>query len=256
MRGCAGKLLGASAECQPWTAKDDAAVRALYLKGGVKAVRRALPHRTVSAIMHRARRFGLKTHRRWTTQDDIELRSLWYSGLRLAAIARRIDRTPAAVYVRAQHVLKLPLGVPEDCEYLSHAATRTGYETTQLWQICEWAGVEIRRCLARPTNPRGRDVNRFHYVDPLDVDDAVKLWLRAEWVNTAAKARGLNGETLTKWLHKSGHKKKAGYRMRWRVASTVIDAVVEQGRAGKFARWPSQRTSMGRASAFGLGGTI
>jgi hypothetical protein len=195
----------------PWTPAEDDTVRALYEKRGADACSRALPGRTRAAIMHRAARLGVKTHRRWTPVDDARLRQFWGCGFRVETVAKRLGRTPATTYWR-----------------WTAAAERTGYATTQLWRICRWAGVEVHRAMSRPNKPRGkgrRHAFRHHFVDGFELDEAIERWHRTEVVESAARARGLIGGTLKRWLVEAGLTPPSSKR-RWRVESETIDRVV------------------------------
>ena len=188
--------------CAPsWTVAEDAILRTVYPRDGIDGAKLALPARTESALFHRARRLGLQRRRRWTPSDDTHLRDLWSQGLRLSAIAKHLGRTKATTYWRAQKI-GLPLGCPEDFEYLSAAAKRTGYCTSQLWRILGWAGVTVHAAVARPV--KSRSGRRMHVVDPLDVDDAIASWLKTETANSAAKRLGISGDRLRARLRQVG----------------------------------------------------
>lgn len=210
-----------------WSAEEDDLLRARYVSDGAAACAGALAGRTRGAVMHRAQRLGLMTHRRWTMADDARLRQQWGIGLSVEAVAKRIGRTPKATYQRAK-VIGLPLGLQPGYERWTEAAKRTGYCTTQLWRICRWAGVEVHRAMSRPSKPRGRrkaHASRHHFVDSFELDEAIERWHRTEAVHSAARARGLVGDTLRRWLHDAGLTPPDSKR-HWRVDTEVIDRVV------------------------------
>lgn len=136
--------------------------------------------------------------RRWTARDDEQLRTQWGEGS-LRSLAAAIGRTELTTYWRARK-LGLPRGCPQGLEYLTHAATRVGFATSQLRVILRAAGVRLQRSMSRPTGAK----RSFHVVDPVDVDDAVATWLATEVLEAAAGARGLDGGTLLRALTKAG----------------------------------------------------
>lgn len=211
-----------------------------YLKLGAAEVAKTLGRSRVS-VMKKARLVGVQSHRRWTADDDQHLASLWGT-MSIGHIARALGRTVATTYWRARK-LGLPCGAPQGLEYITAAATRTGFETTQLWRILRWARVRAVRSMSRPT-PGAR--YHFHVVDPLDVDDAVERWLATESVEAAARARGLVGDTLRKWIRAAGVPKPPRLKARkhWRIESTVIDRVIAERMAKRSVRSQAQRVGV------------
>lgn len=207
---------------RPWTPAEDAVIRDRYVTAGSAAVARDLG-RTVSSVCHRARRLRVLSRRRWTPADDNRLRNLWGSHP-VAHVAKMLGRTEATTYWRAQK-LGLPLGCPQGMEYLTHAAERTGYQTSQLTRILRWAGVPEYRSASRKTGA----ARHFHVVDPFDVDEAIAAWLKTETAEFAAKSRGLVTETMVRILEQFGEgvpprpKKRKAH---WRIPTEVIDAAI------------------------------
>lgn len=136
------RLRGALKDRKSWSADEDRVLRHAYADGGIEAAQAALPERSACAIYRRAERLGISRRRRWTEADDQRLRKFWDGELSLREIAKRLQRTEATTYWRAQK-LGLPLGCPDGWEYLTHAAQRTGYATKQLRPILYWAIVEL-----------------------------------------------------------------------------------------------------------------
>ena len=229
------KLQGALVGRRPWTAAENAIVRARYVAVGATAVARRLG-RSQAAVFVRARRLGVVKKRKWSTADDRLLSELW-SEETLRALAKRLRRTSMAVYARAKH-LALPLGCPQGYEYLSHAAARAGYWEEPLRRILELAGVRLRRTRGCPQKSK----SRTHCVDPGSVDRAVLAWLQTETVGFAARRHGVSGATLRVWLGaavKAGvhdvSAKPSGRSCHWRVRSDVINRVVCERRAARRA---------------------
>lgn len=139
-------------------------------------------------------------NRRWKRNEDLALVDAWDRNVDLKRIARDLSRTVDAVYLRA-HKLGLKRGLPEGCESLAAAAKRTGYTRAQLSCILKMAGHPPRKVPhSRPCKARYRTL----FVDPLDVDDAIAAWVRAEAVEAAARRLGLCANTLRRWIGKAG----------------------------------------------------
>lgn len=210
-----------------WSASEIAFLREHYQTIGADAVAAKLGRSRVS-VMHKAARIGVSTHRRWTANDDQHLRALWGT-ISLGHVAKTLKRTTDATYWRARR-LGLPCGSTQGMEYLTAAATRTGFETTSLRRILRWGGVRLVPTSSRPTKAR----RRFHMVDPIDVDDAVERWLRTEIIEVAARDRGMSGDTLERWLREAGvgvstvRPAGKGEKPHRRVETAVIDRVVAE----------------------------
>lgn len=209
----------------PWSAAEIAFLREHYVKLGAHRSAEKLG-RSLASVMHKAGRIGLSTHRRWTADDDQELAALWGT-MQLGHIAKAIGRTKATTYWRARK-LGLKCGATRGLEYLTAAAERTGYCTTQLRAILKCAGVKPLATASRPTKAR----RHYHMVDPFDVDEAVSRWLKTEPIESAARRHGIAGETLHRWLLEAGVPVRpvlaasGREKPHRRVESSVIDRVV------------------------------
>lgn len=173
---------------------------------------------------------------RWKPEEDRELDLWWSSGLRLDAIANRFPgRTKGAVYRRAKD-RGLGLGCPKGFEYLHAAAERTGYCIPTLRRILDYSDVQVHVSLRMPgsTNKNWRR----HYVDPFEVDEAIALWMKTEKPTDAARRRGVNRETLRRWLRKAGALEMSdGTKIHRRVASDIIERVVAEHTENPNAGW-------------------
>lgn len=219
-----GGIKGATAAFAAWTPVEDATLRAAYVRGGYKAALLALPSRSKASVLHRANRLGVQVRRRWTKADDAALGALWELGLPLATIARELKRSPCTTYWRAQK-LGLSLGCPPGFEYLSAAAERTGYCTTQLRPILAWAGVKLRTSLGRPTGAH----RRFHIVDPVEVDDALERWHATEPVQAAARRVGVSGDVLRRRLAMAGvQDRRTKKKQHWRVRADEVACAIRK----------------------------
>lgn len=230
---------------RPWTEAEDEVLRKQYCKRGAKAASETLG-RSFASTCKRARRLGLATHARWTKTDVETLEDYWGHET-LAQLSKRLGRTKAAIYQRANES-GFVLGVPEGYEYLTHAAKRTGFTPSQLREILRSAGAPLRRTTSRP----GKVKRHYHMVDTVDVDDAVEKWLSCEETHPAAEARGLCGDTLRRWLRDAA---SCGFEIppepkiakgRWRVPSKTIDAVIAWRRKHESVSEAARRTGMNR----------
>lgn len=235
-----GGIRGATSDFRPWSDEDKAQVVARYLAEGAQAL--AVPlGRTWQAVYRMASRLGLRRKRPWSREDVQRLRRLWQEPLSLEVIAQRLGRTAKTTYCKA-YEMGLPLGVPEGYEYVSVAADRSGYDTSQLWVILSAAGVPTYPVRGRPTSRR----RRYHYVDPFDVDEAVAAWLTLETVQSAARRHGVNGQNLRRWLVDAGHKPPER-KHPWRLAPSVVDAVVTHRQCHVSLRTACARLGVNRA---------
>jgi len=219
-------LGGAAAGFRPWTDAEKAIVRERYEAEGAHKLGEVLGRSWHGVFRMASRLGGLQRKRRWGTVDDRRLKTLWLSSDSLESIAGKLGRTPLTTYWRA-YELDLPLGAPAGYEYLSAAATRTGYETSQLRVILGAAGVAIRPVRARTSKKRK---SRAHFVDPFDVDRAVEAWLQLETVECAARRLGIGGDNLRRWLREAGHDKPPR-KYTWRLPPEVFDELVAARRS-------------------------
>jgi len=208
-----------------WSPEEAAVLRAGYTGRGGAARVAAQLGRKYKSVTIRAERLGLKTHARWTADEDRRIGNLWGEKT-IPEIAQAIHRTPIGVWERAKKI-GLPIGCPDGCEYLSVAAKRVGFSDEGVRSICRWAGVPIRQAmgLGKKDPQYTRTV-----VDSFELDEAVKAWLGTETVNEAARRLGLRNRKLTACLEAAkGVPKKPRRRKHWRLPSDVIDRVI--GRA-------------------------
>lgn len=192
-------------------------------------------------------------YRRWSPKDDRNIGLLW-TATPLASIARELGRTEISVYWRARE-LGLPIGAPQGFEYLTDAARRTGFATSQLRRVLRANGVAITRTLSRPgvvSRLGGAPGRHFHCVDPIDVDDAVAAWTREESVEGAALRRGVSGDVLRRLLLKAGHAPPRRRKAHWRIPSHLADELVAAWRAkGVSVRAHAARLGLGRDTLAG-----
>lgn len=168
--------------------------------------------------------------KRWTAAEDRRLRLLWGSST-LDVIARDMGRTTLSTHWRARH-LGLQCGAPEGGEYVWHAARRCGYALGTFWRILRWArahGVDAPtlRTLSRP-GAGGR--RSYHWIDPIDADAAVELWMRSETPTDAGRRLGADGCTVRRWLVAAGHKPPR-WKREWRLLPEEVDAAAEAWRS-------------------------
>jgi hypothetical protein len=89
-----------------WQPDEDRRLRAGYAQGlTCAAIAAHLPGRTAGAIAARARKLGLASYaRRWTRQEDAQLRRLAEHGTCLEQAADILVRTPQALRIRARRL--------------------------------------------------------------------------------------------------------------------------------------------------------
>jgi hypothetical protein len=170
-----------------------------------------------------------KPKRRWTPSDDRRL-TLYWGDLSFPALAKLLDRTELTVYWRGRK-LGLPCGCPDGFEYLTDAAKRTGFCTSQLRTILRASRVGLRRSVSRPpARAKG-----YHIVDTFDVDRAVEVWLAHEDVTSIAESQEISGDTLRRLLLAAGHKPPV-HKRRWRVRIDLAEELI--------AKWKAARADM------------
>lgn len=101
---------------QRWSADDDRRLREGYADGlTCRSINAALlPERTAGAIAARAALLGLALHgRRWTENETMTLATLTIAGCSVEQIARRLERSAAAIRQRTRRIgLRRPIGAP------------------------------------------------------------------------------------------------------------------------------------------------
>lgn len=231
-----------------WTPDEEAALRAAYGTGGIRAAVAAIATRSESAIYRHASKLGIVRKRHWTDVEDAKLRALWDGDSTLEEVAETLSRTPQGVLRRARD-MGLPQ-CPARWEHLRDAARRAGYSRDQLLDILRWSGSTVRRrLLADPRYGHGPRARRRFIVLAADVDAAVADWLETETVESAARRLGITGKKLARWLGWAGVERqrrqgrpKFGARPHWRIRPEDIEAALAAGRErGEEARRHDRR---------------
>lgn len=213
---------------RPWTRAEDAVVRRLYEQGAV-VVAQKLTGRTVGAVHSRAKAIGVNRPR-WNEAEDARLRSLWGSKT-LAELAVLFKRTEWGIF---QHARSLDLsGLPQGMEWMTGAQERTGYDVKTLRKILAAANVRVGESLTvEKKRRRGPRAFRRTFVDPFDVDEAIRRWQETETAASAAARRGIEPRTLRCLLEgKPGVPRRPKGKRVWRIPTDVIDRVVAERRA-------------------------
>lgn len=219
-----------------WTPQKDALLKEQYVARGATWCATELGI-TWRACTKRASRLGIRRLVPWTAKDDQHLRMIW-GVIPIKAIAREMKRTAIAIYARAT-TLGLQRGCPQGYEYLSVAAARTGYQTSQLRRILRWGGVQILRAMTRPDRCFG-GLRTHHMVEPSDVDDAVTAWLLTEPVEAASRRHGYTSAVLVRLLEEAKSRgdgrvpsrpRKGG--VHWRVPTILIDELFARRAAAR-----------------------
>jgi hypothetical protein len=174
-----------------WTPEMDRTLLDAYKRSGIRGAADAVGA-TYGSASGRLHALGIRNEKRrlWTMQEDTSLR-LWWGYYSLEIIAKRLKRGVHAVYKRAVATLKLRGGAPAGFETLTHAAERTGFETSSLRHLLRVEGVRAVTTMS----PRRGSYAR-HMVEVADVDDAVERYMRRETMAQAAERVGLSVDSL------------------------------------------------------------
>jgi len=96
------KLAGHFSRNHKWTEEEDAVIRERFPQGGVKEVRKLLPHRTIHAIQRRARVLKVKFGNYWTEEEDTVIRERFPTEGAKGVQKLLPYRTISAIHQRAQ----------------------------------------------------------------------------------------------------------------------------------------------------------
>lgn len=238
----------------PWTPEEDEVLRACYTKrsGSYQRAQKALPHRSPHGISNRAHLLGLITYgSHWTLAEDNILRTEWGDTAKRTLREKLPGRTWNAIGIRAKR-----LGLPSQSQgatFIVAMSKRFGCGPAMLLKVLDLAGVQVRKIegvnselrdrgkfvgtgasrKARMAKlpPRTRKRGTWRRTDEEQAEMAWRAWCDLEVVNAAALRRGLIGETLYRWLYKSGALVKTGSRAHKVLPSALIDfAVRTRGR--------------------------
>jgi len=174
---------------QDWTPAETELLREAYIRGGIRAARKALPHRGDRSIYLRAKRLGLELRTLWTDDEVERLVAQW--GLEsMRSLVKWTGRRRASIYLKAK-ALGLPLGAPPGWEPLEVAARRAGYSADTLRTILRFAGFRVYDGYT----PRqgARWIVRIE-----EVDQAVARYVRTETLQEAARRHDMCAERLAR----------------------------------------------------------
>jgi hypothetical protein len=166
-------------------------------------------------------------YRNWTASEVMKLGDLWERGSEMRVIRRVMGRSRRSIFEKAKR-LGLTLGCPEGFEYLTDAFKRVGVcNSNQMRSILNWAGVKIRTTLSS-------EKATTHFVDPFEVDDAMKRWCNAETLRHASRRHRIRPRTLRVLIveHNAadpGPNKKP----HWRLDPDVVDKLVSEYRKAR-----------------------
>jgi hypothetical protein len=68
--------------------------------------------------------------RPWTRAEETQLREFIASGLKVGLIARKLKRTPGAIYARINSLKKMPRDLASDAHAISHPSGRLWHART------------------------------------------------------------------------------------------------------------------------------
>lgn len=187
-----------------WTPDEDAILRRRYPRlrrrsaraGEMRALLRALPGRTESAIRTRAQDIGVRMRGTWTPAEDATLRKLWPDTATRHLRAALRPRSWSAIEKRA---VALGLGARwQGYVSITVAAVALGYNPIALRHLLEREGVRV---LMRHS---GDAVGAHRIVCLDDARDAVLRALRKETPAEAARRLGVQPKELRVWLRMAG----------------------------------------------------
>ena len=159
----------------------------------------------------------------WLKEDDRRLTMLWDAHIGIVAIANALQRRIVPVAVRAAKLGLSP--IPTGCESFMAACKRTGYHGDTLHRILRAAGVRIYASLSKRVNRYATHT----YLEPSDVDIAVRWWVSTETLHAAARRVKVCDATLRRWLGEIGVVRDVGSRKCWRISSIDVDRAVDHG---------------------------
>lgn len=161
-----------------------------------------------------AKALGLSCRRRWRPEEDaFALNSA--GDLTLAAMQARVGRSAVAIQMR-RRAHGVGMGCPQGFEYLTHAATRLGYETSQIRQILAWADVRIRPAFSRKGSVGGRFI-----VESDAATEAVARWCSMYTAVAAAKELGVSDTWVLEHVRTDPRATRAGSL--WRIPPEVVE---------------------------------
>ena len=236
-----------------WSPGEDEILRANYRTLGAAGTAEILG-RDFGSVCKRADRLNLSYRRRWTRQQDAQLRGLW-GDTPIAKISAATGRSVSACATRASD-LGLGRGPRDGVELVTTAVRRVGYNRQTLLKILKWHGTKPST-ITSLRDPRTKAKRSRKAFDSDDIDDAVTEYLKTETLEEAARSRGLDREKLIRILEASGAdvSERPGRYCQWRVSTKDIDralAVFESretlGRAAKrhhISRYALQRLLIG-----------
>lgn len=197
---------------KPWTAEETEILTNVYPEGGPAAAMAALPERGQISIRNKAVNMGIR-HIGWSSKRDAELKRLWLKKS-IQELSGSFGVSEESVKWRAElfelHIL------PAGYELIDFFGTRMGIRSRTAKNILQRHGVPIKRISVR---------RRPGYVDVVHssmAERAVRNERESEFVETAAKKRGIHPGILRDMLMRLGAK-RPHRGMRWRMSSDMID---------------------------------
>lgn len=139
-------------------------------------------------------------HKRWTRAEDMTIINGWGELSQRAMMENVPSRTWPAIRARAR-VLRLPFGIPQGFESVTKAAKRSGFSPSQIRKILKDAKVMITKRISCKTYCKS---HKMYYVDPVEVDAAVRSFLESTSVQSFCNRNGLKPRTVIRAAVKAG----------------------------------------------------
>lgn len=155
-------------------------------------------------------------------------------------IARALGRSSSSVADKA-YGLGLRSGIQQGYESIPTAAARLGYEIATLKRVLKWSNVPIVEPPGRTSGPTRK---RNFCVEIEAATLAAQRWVASETVTAAARARGISGGALKRWLRQAGHRNTRVAGQVWRLPSALIDRVVRERRSSETCREAAARVGV------------
>lgn len=166
-----------------------------------------------------------KTFARWTQEQIQTLRMEWHE-LAARSLAAKL-RPHSWIGIREKACqLGLPFGVPQGYESINEAERRTGFSRRVIKKLIANHDILVHHRYPLNKNKPGVCL----YVDPEEIDAAVKYRLSCETIGQAATRLGIEHTGLGKLLKAKGYKVVIGSALR--LEPHIYDEIVAEYRAG------------------------
>ena len=169
-----------------WSVDEDALLCSTYPVGGIASARDALPHKSVSSIIRRAKRLGIGRSgtgkmKYWTGADEMKLRRLWRNGSKDEIETVLPGRTWRAITSKARKLdlfrnfhVRRPLPETDDpiLQAIRHRMQDRGFTATDLQEVAGLKRGVTRNWFSGNAQPKITNIVRA--VEALDGELVIK----------------------------------------------------------------------------------